>query len=210
MGSRESEKGRGYDETLHEVTLTRGFWILETPVTQALWNAISRGNPSEFKADDLPLESAPRSRCARFIESLNEGGFAPEGMRFDFPTEAEWEYACRAGTKTRFSFGNEITEKDANFDFQMMRTTPVKSYAPNAWGLYDMHGNVGEICADKYADYPLEAVQDPVSRKGNSYVFRGGGWDCPSYNVRSAARRCCPKDYRSSRVGFRLVLKPID
>ena len=207
MGSRESEKGRGYDETLHEVELSKGFWTLETAVTQALWNAFSRANPSEFEGDDLPVETVSRTQCARFVQTLNEGDWAPKGWKFDFPTEAEWEYACRAGSRTRYSFGNEITERDANYNFNVKRTAPVKTYAPNAWGFYDMHGNVGEFCLDRYSDYPLKPVKDPVGAKGGNYVFRGGGWDCYDYEVRSAARRCCSSDYRSSRVGFRLVLR---
>ncbi len=134
MGSPKNETGRYDDEVRHKVTLTRGFWLLETPVTQALWKAASGWNRSKFQGMDArPVEMVSWLDCNSFIRKLNAERLAPDGLKFDFPTEAEWEYACRAGTTTRFNCGDDLTCADANFA-GIIGPTPVKSYAPNAWG----------------------------------------------------------------------------
>ena len=134
------------DEPQHEVTLSRGFWLLETPVTEELWRATGRPLYDSYADGHLPncpVTSVRWFDCAVFIDELNASGMAPSGMKFDFPTEAEWEYACRAGTLTAFNVGEELTEDDANFQ-NSCGPSPVRSCPPNAWGFYDMHGNVAE------------------------------------------------------------------
>ena len=239
MGSPVDEKGRGYDETPHEVTLTRGFWLLETPVTQAIWEAVKLGqifagrsfadwwnkkilmrglmrgirecNPSRFQGMDArPVESVSWKKCDEFIRKLNNAEVAPDVL-FDFPTEAEWEYACRAGTTTRYNSGDELTEDDANFAKTFDGTTPVRSFAPNAWGFYDMHGNVGEWCSDWYGVYPKESTRDPQgSKSGSDRVVRGGCWGVSAKYCRSAFRFDYDPSLRSSLIGFRLALRSLN
>ena len=218
MGSLDSEKGRFRSETRHLVTLTKGFWLLETEVTQALWQAVMGENPSRFKGETLPVERISWEDCAAFVSKLNEGGFAPSGTTFDFPTEAEWEYACRAGTRTIYSFGDEFSWEKANSgggvatgvpkDAESPRqTTPVKSYSPNAWGFYDMHGNVWEWCKDWYEGYPDEHVTDPIGLNNDARATRGGAWLFNAAGCRSASRDAWEPDYRGSHIGFRLALR---
>ena len=212
MGSPEDEAGRNFNETQHEGTLTRGFWLLETPVTQALWMAVTGMNPSRFRgADARPVESVSWNDCNKFIRKLNDAKVAPDGMKFDFPTEAEWEYACRAGTTTRYNSGDELTEDDANFAKTFDGTTPVRSFAPNAWGFYDMHGNVGEWCSDWYGVYPKESTRDPQGAKsGSNRVVRGGCWGVSAKYCRSAFRFDYDPSLRSSLFGFRLALRSLN
>ena len=220
MGSPEDEAECFEDETQHEVTLTRGFWLLDTSVTQRLWEAVTGENPSKFKgAAARPVEKVSWKDCDRFIENLNSSGLAPEGLRYDFPTEAEWEYACRAGARTPFSFGTALNGDKANCDGYfpygttdkgvfLEKTSPVKSYAPNAWGLYDMHGNVLEWCKDWYGEYPSGSVTDPQgSLSGSRRVLRGGCWFDYAEYCRSAYRSCCDPSGRGNSVGFRLALR---
>ena len=220
MGSLASEKGRFQTETRHIVTLTKSFWLLETEVTQALWQAVMGENPSRFKGDELPVESASWDDCAKFVAKLNEGGLAPEGMAFDFPTEAEWEYACRARTKTIYNFGDEFSWDKANSGGGVAtgvpkegespkKTTPVKSYPPNAWGFYDMHGNVWEWCKDYYIWFPEEHVTDPLGAGGDARVTRGGAWLFNSAGCRSASRDAWDQDYAGAHIGFRLALRKL-
>ena len=208
MGSLESEEGRSDDEVQHEVTLTKGFWILETPVTQALWNAVMKASGNCYLGFDLPANDATWERCEAFVAHLNALGFAPEGMRFDFPTEAQWEYACRAGTTTRFNFGDEITDRDAYFKWDNYETKPVRKYPPNAWGLYDMHGNVWERCADWLGERPPYPATDPIGPPVALYrVLRGGSWRESASACRSAFR--APEEAPfdgSDTIGFRLAL----
>ena len=210
MGSPKDEKDRQEDEFQHKVTLTRGFWLLETPVTQTLWKAVTRENPSYNQGmDAAPAENLSWEECNAFVRSLNAKKLAPEELFFDFPTEAEWEYACRAGTTTRFNCGDELTVNDANFDYAFGSPTPVKSYPPNAWGLYDMHGNVYEWCADWYDLYPKESTTDPKMSEGVWRTARGGCWFSNDDFCRSAARY--PFDSKSRSylecVGLRLAMR---
>ncbi len=193
----------------HEVTLTRGFWLLETPVTQALWMAVTGKNPSLFRgAYARPIENVSWYECNEFVRKLNNAKVAPDVL-FDFPTEAEWEYACRAGTTSRYNCGDELTENNANFNRIIGSSTPVKSYAPNAWGFYDMHGNVWEWCSDWYGDYPRKPTRDPQGPKeGVTRVVRGGCWYYFAFLCRSDSRN----NYISfSRFGcgFRLALRSL-
>ena len=172
MGSPESEEGRGEDETQHQVTLSKGFYLAIHPVTQATWQEVSDRPPASedgFLGDDLPAETdsenAVWEHCLEFLRKLSKR----DGHAYRLPTEAEWEYACRAGTTTPFFFGETISTDQANYGCShptgrgtasraFAKPTPVGSFPPNAWGLYDMHGNVWERCQDWYGEYPKEAV----------------------------------------------------
>ncbi len=212
MGSPEDETCRDFNEIQHEVTLTRGFWLLETPVTQALWKTVTGENPSNFQGIDArPVEQVSWDDCNSFIQKLNAERLAPDGLKFDFPTEAEWEYACRAGTTTPYNCGDKLTEYDANFGDIFGGTTPVKSYAPNAWGLYDMHGNVEEWGFDRFDLLFGEPPVDPQGSKyGSRRVIRGGSWFGCVWSCRSADRGLSSSEERYSFVGFRLALRSLN
>lgn len=225
MGSPETEDGHVSDEKQHEVVLTRGYWMMETEVTQGLWKEVMDGkNPSYFKGDDKrPVETVRWEDCQKFIRKLNEGGELPKGLRAELPTEAQWEYACRAGRRTVFHYGDSLGSHQANFDGgfpyggasegpDKQSTVAVRSYQPNRWGLYDMHGNVWEWCADWYdKDYykAQGAGRDPTgpAEDGRYRVLRGGCWGCLARNCRSARRYRSSPDSRSNYIGFRLVLQ---
>ncbi|MCX6865047.1 MAG: formylglycine-generating enzyme family protein, partial [Verrucomicrobia bacterium] len=150
MGSPPDEKDRQGNENQVEVQLSKGFWLAQTECTQAQWVTVMGGNPSEFKGDDLPEDTANWYDVQKFITKLNKAKTLPAGLRAALPTEAQWEYACRAGTKTTYSFGDTLNAKQANFDNTLGKTSTVASYPANAWGLYDMHGNVWELCENGY------------------------------------------------------------
>ncbi len=216
MGSPTTEEGRDSDETLHHVKLTHGFWMLETETTQALYREVMGSNPSKFKGDNLPVEKVSWYDAMKFCAELTNR--LPEGLKASLPTEAQWEYACRAGTTTAYSFGDILNGDKANCDGNypygtstkgkyLQKTSPVKSYAPNLWGLYDMHGNVWEWCLDYYGDYPTGTVVDPKGSNNASFrVLRGGGWDDFACYCRSAYRNWCDPGYRFSFLGFRFLL----
>jgi len=143
-------------------------------VTQEQWEAVMGNNRSKTKGAKLPVTDVSWEDCQEFIKKLNEN--TKGGYRL--PTEAEWEYACRAGTTTEYSFGDKITPKDGNYhDSEINKPVAVGSYKPNAFGLYDMHGNVFEWCNDCYAKYPAGAVTDPKGPATGTYrVLRGGSF----------------------------------
>jgi sulfatase modifying factor 1 len=211
------ENGRDADETLHTVTLTEGYWLGKHEVTQAEWERVMGSNPSEYKGADRPVETVSwtevTSFCAKLTASERAAGRLPAGMTYQLPTEAQWEYACRAGTKTAFSFGDELTAKDANYAYDgfgtgLQRTSNVGEYASSPWGFYDMHGNVWEWCADWYGDYPTGAVHDPVGpADGSSRVFRGGSWSPTALFARSANRYRLEPANSIKYLGFRLSLR---
>ena len=217
MGSPTSEEDRFDDEKLHHVRLTKGFWALESETPQALYKKIMGTNPSHFKGDNLPVETVSWDDATEFCRKLTER--LPEGIKASLPTEAQWEYACRAGTTTPFSFGGVLNGDKANCNGNcpygtstkgtyLERTTPVKSYDANPWGLYDMHGNVWEWCKDYYAeDYPSGTVTDPKGPYSASYrVYRGGFWYCYARGCRSACRDYGSPDVRDGSIGFRFLL----
>lgn len=218
MGSPDDEADRYDNETQHKVTLTHGFWLLETEVTQEMWEIAMGSNPSHFKGAKRPVETVSWEDCIGFATKLNSLSVAPAGFRFSLPTEAQWEYACRAGTTTPFHFGSELNGVKANCNGNNPYGTTTKGpylegtreagrYASNAWGLYDMHGNVLEWCSDWYADYPSGAVADPTRLSGNSYrVYRGGSWCDSAYYCRSACRRNIVTLDPDSDKGLRLSL----
>ena len=170
MGSPASERDRRNDEAQHSVTLSKEFLMLETPVTQEMWESVMENNPSAFKGSKkLPVENVSWNDCQEYVQKLNGLGVAPKGYRFSLPTEAQWEYACRAGTTTAYSFGDTLEKSQVAFGDS--KTVEVASYPANAWGLYDMHGNVWEWCQDWYGEYPSGAVTDPVGSPNDSIVW---------------------------------------
>jgi len=197
MGIPLSEKDRFDAESLHTVTLTEGFWLGKYEVTQSQWEKVMGSNPSHFKGVNRPVEKVSwtevTSFCAKLTALESEAGRLPAGMAYQLPTEAQWEYACRAGTKTAFSFGDNLTSYPANIRGGPGETTKVGKYPANGWGFHDMHGNAWEWCADWYGDYPTGAARDPVGpADGSGRVLRGGSWDFMEYIARFASRRSCP------------------
>ena len=151
MGSPESEAGRDTDERQHEVEIARAFYLSVYPVTQAQWRAVMGSNPGHFKGDTLPVETVSWDDCQEFCKQLGaKTGKLFRKYTFRLPFESEWEYACRAGTTTAYAFGDTLSTAQANFNSD--RTTPVRKYPANPWGLYDMHGNVWEWCQDWYGE----------------------------------------------------------
>jgi formylglycine-generating enzyme required for sulfatase activity len=244
MGSPASEAARISDETQHTVTLTKGFCMGKYAVTQGEYLALMGSNPSFFTTQDYygnpisldlrrPVEQVSwndaAAYCAAVTAREQAAGRLQAGWVYRLPTEAEREYACRAGTTTPFHYGNELRSGMANFDgnyeyppcggatyycynpagISLGRTTAVGSYAPNAWGLYDMHGNVWEWCRDWYGAYPEGSVTDPTGpASGSNRVFRGAVWATYAYGCRSAYRDYGYPSGRSSGIGFRVVLAP--
>jgi formylglycine-generating enzyme required for sulfatase activity len=213
MGSPKEEKLRGNDETQHKVTLTKGFYMGMYTVTQEEWKEIMGKNPSFFKGEkNLPVETVSWEECQEFIKKLRDKDKKP----YRLPTEAEWEYACRAGTKTPFHFGETISTDQANYNGDYTygdgkkgknreKTTPVGSFPANAWGLHDMHGNVWQWCQDNYGVYLQKDVVDPQgAEKDDTRVLRGGSWLDFPVNCRSASRSWDVFGYRGLSYGFRL------
>jgi len=223
MGSPEDEEGREDNETQHLVKITRPYWLGKYPVTQEQWEKTMGDNPSRFSGNDLPVEKVSWEEAIAFCRKLNEregqAGRLPKGYKYSLPTEAEWEYACRAGTTTVFAFGNRLSSHQANFDGEspygdaeigpyLETTSPVGNYPPNAWGLCDMHGNVKEYCYDWYGEYGTGVVTDPIGpSSGESRVTRGGCWYYDGENCRSANRFELNPGLRLDILGFRLSLR---
>jgi formylglycine-generating enzyme required for sulfatase activity len=213
MGSPESEPGRDSDEgPRHAVTLTRGCWLADTPCTQALWMAVMGGqNPSHFKdgadAADCPVENVTWDEVQAFLAGLQ--ALLPAGVEAALPTEAEWEHATRAGTETAYAWGDAPDAERANMGNKVNRTTPVKRYPPNPWGLYDVHGNVWEWCADAKRTYRDRPEVDPTGgAEGDIRVLRGGSWLNPAAGDRSAYRFHARRgSHWHVGNGFRLALR---
>ncbi|MDM8524912.1 SUMF1/EgtB/PvdO family nonheme iron enzyme [Desulfococcaceae bacterium HSG8] len=246
MGSPGNEPKRDSDERQHRVKLTKGFYMQTTEVTAGQWRAFIRDtdfkteaetgggafiwtgskwekkegyywdNPGFSQTDKHPVTCVSWNDVQEFLQWMNR----KEGKTYRLPTEAEWEYACRAGTTTPFSFGKCLPADQANYDgnYPMpgcskgkyrKKTVPVASFSSNAFGLYDMHGNVWEWCRDRYGDYPSGSVTDPGGPPtGSSRVLRGGGWSSYAENCRSAVRGGLSPGSRLSIYGLRLVLSP--
>ncbi len=213
----------GEGDQAHEVTLTKPFWMGVHEVTQAQYEQVMGVNPSKYKGSDNPVETVSWENAVEFCRKLSELPAEKEaGNVYRLPTEAEWEYACRAGTTTNYSFGDDESDlsgygwydQAANGD----KHHPVGSKQPNAWGLYDMHGNVWEWCQDWKEDYPEGAVTDPsgptltmmqVSPSGPWYrVIRGGSWVSTAEYCRSATRFGGNLSYSVNGLGFRVSLSP--
>ena len=217
MGSPKEEIGRDKEEYQHKVLLIRDFYMQTTEVTQGQWKAVMDGQePAWFSGcDTCPVEYVSYTDVLEFIQKLNA---MQSDSQYRLPTEAEWEYACRAGAGTRFAFGDCLGE-NANYDgtFPSIgcdpgkypeRTAPVSRYPANAWGLYDMHGNVWEWCSDWFAPYPEEfKIKNPAGPpEGLEKVCRGGAWLNEEKLCRSAYRSKRTVSNRSNSVGFRLCL----
>jgi formylglycine-generating enzyme required for sulfatase activity len=203
-----------------QVGISQGFWLGQTEVTQGQWAAAMGSNPSEFKGDNLPVEKVSWEDVQVFIGKLNQSAPLPGRWKYALPTEAQWEYACRAGTESVFSFGNVLNGMEANCDGNfpygttqrgphLVKTATVGSYQPNKWGLYDMHGNVYEWCVDWYGK-KLHGGVDPVGASTGSYrVFRGGSWGDYAQFCRAADRGWSTLELRIIRLGFRVAAVPV-
>ena len=218
MGSPKSEEERQDDETQHEVTIGKDYYLGVYEVTQAQYEKVMGKNPSYFQGAvvgnenaDLPVENVSWDEAVKFCKKLSD---LPEekkaGREYRLPTEAEWEYACRAGSKTAYSFDDEeglLPEYGWFSRNSSDRTHTVGLLEPNAWGLYDMHGNVWEWCSDRQGKYPKGAVSDPTGPKVGSFrVLRGGSWFLGAANCRSANRIRNDPSYRLYYYGFRVAL----
>lgn len=215
MGSPPDEPGRGDDEKQHRVTLTKGFYMSVTEVTQGQWRQVMGNNPSHFQdcGADCPVEFVSWNDCQEFVKRLNQ---REGGNRYRLPTEAEWEYTCRAGSTTALANGS-ISKTgcghDPNLDVMGWycgnsgkKPHPVTQRKPNAFGLYDMHGNIWEWCQDWYGPYPSGHVSDPTGpSSGSVRVLRGGGWHEDVEGCRSALRVGRPPTSRAGTLGFRLA-----
>jgi formylglycine-generating enzyme required for sulfatase activity len=195
--------------TPHTVQITKGFWLSQTEVTQAQWQALMSNDPSSFKGDFLPVESVSwydicgnEARTGGFLGKLNQ--LQSNGGRFDLPTEAQWEYACRAGNTC--DDDSDLGAKAWYSDNSGERTHPVSRKKANAWGLHDMQGNVWEWCSDWKADYSTSAVFDPTGpSSGSSRVFRGGGWVNNIYYCSVSIRNDYYPSDRYYYIGFRVA-----
>ena len=213
MGSPEGEEGRNANEgPQHQVTLTQGFWMGKYEVTQAQWEEVMGENPSSHVhcGGDCPVEFVSWYDTQRFIAELN--GMDAE-TQYRLPTEAEWEYAARAGTTTAYSFGPSYAGigehawySGNSSDSEGQKVHPVGGKLPNGWGLHDMHGNVSEWTSDVYEGYTSSAVTDPTGEGYENFrVFRGGSWNDLAKNLRSAYRDDYTAGGRTSYYGVRIV-----
>ena len=217
MGSLVEDEPERFDNEgpQHPVTIGRGFWLFDTACTQALWEAVMGENPSRFKGPDRPVENVNWNDCQEFLRRLNE---RLPGLDLALPSEAQWEYACRAGMTTPFSFGATITPEQVNYngDYPYAggkkgqyrhETVPVASLPPNPWGLYEMHGNVLEWTQDywhgNYQGAPTDGSAWVSSNAGAGRVLRGGSWNNAARYVRAAYRHAYLPDSRDGSIGFR-------
>ena len=221
MGSPEAEAGRSNDEgPQSEVTISRGFWLGAFPVAQEEWRVIAEeasglnAEPSYFSGERLPVEQVSWDHCQTWLRELNalEEARLPQNYQYRLPTEAEWEFACRAGTSTRFYCGdgdgalNDHAWYSANSRSQ---PHPIGEKKANGWGFHDMHGNVWEWCEDWYGPLPVGRVKDPHGPIfGTKRVFRGGSWGVAAARCRSAYRVWNLPSYKDYTVGFRVALAP--
>jgi formylglycine-generating enzyme len=232
MGSTEAERKRFAEQLSkdhkdrfdgekprHRVAFTRGFWLADTACTQALWQAITGENPSQFTgSNDLPVEQVSWDAVAtHFLPELSR---LLGTVKADLPTEAEWEFACRADTDTAYAFGDSVNTGQVNFDGNYPPpggakgesrglTLPVKTLAANGWGLFQMHGNVWEWCRDGQRTYQGRAERDPEGPGGDEVLraVRGGSWIFAAWFCRSALRRAIPRRLAGGTLGFRFALR---
>ncbi|MEZ5535871.1 MAG: SUMF1/EgtB/PvdO family nonheme iron enzyme [Thiolinea sp.] len=211
MGTEGSEGGCLKDGNQHQVTLSKDFWLADTACTQALWQVVCGDNPSYFKGDDnRPVENVSWDDIQQFLQKLNA---QVQGLSACLPTEAQWEYACRAGTETAYLFGDEIGYEQVNFNENVGKTITVKSLPANPWGMYEMHGNIWEWCQDVWQEkFPATPVTDPLAeqRAGRDAavvrVLRGGSWFSIGRDCRSAIRLRLGASARDRSFGFRFAV----
>jgi formylglycine-generating enzyme required for sulfatase activity len=216
MGSSDSDKdARGAEKPQHQVRITKPFYLGKYEVQQEQWEAVMGNNPSTFKGAKNPVEQVSWDDCQKFLDKLNAMTAEQEG-KFVLPTGAEWEYACRGGSTTRFSYGDatrSLGEYAWYKDNSEQKTHPVGKKKPNAWGLYDMHGNVWEWCHDLYDEkyYANAATDDPQGpSSGSRRVLRGGSWRIAAGICRSAGCDSGVPGYRDTGLGFRVARVPVD
>jgi len=217
MGSPEGEAERQGDEKLHRVTISKPFWMGKYEATQEQWEALMGSNPSRIKGAKNPVASVSWEDIQGFLQKLNA---RVRGGEFALPAEAQWEYACRAGTSTPFYFGATLSTDQANYDGNYtygngqkgeyrQKTLGVGSLGANAWGLHDMHGNVAELCRDWYETYDAGVHTDPTGPTGpgnvDCRVLRGGSWRSSPIGLRSARRELHLSGVRDTSCGFRVV-----
>ena len=208
-----SNNGDANEKPVHEVRLTKPFYLGVYEVTNAQWKAVMGDVPSHWKDDNRPVEQVNRDNVVKFCEKLSAMPTEKAaGREYRLPTEAEWEYACRAGTKTRFSFGDDEAALGDHAWFDKNaggQTHPVGQKKANPWGLHDMHGNVWEWCSDRYGNYSADAATDPQGPSGGSgRVIRGGCWRRTAGYCRAASRYGDDQFRRGHNLGFRLALSP--
>jgi formylglycine-generating enzyme required for sulfatase activity len=201
MGAHEDEDGMFVDgRHLREVTIERGFWMFATPCTQALWEAVMGENRSEFPGPTRPVENVGWDDCQHFLVQLNG---RLDGLELSLPSEAQWEYACRAGTMTA-RYGEQLSEIAWFADNSDAQTHPVGLKRANVWGLYDMLGNVWEWCADAWrGDYSEPLAPEASAMASAERVVRGGSWNNDSRSVRATDRYLYAPGFRRNRIGFR-------
>lgn len=208
----------GAEAPRHCVVLGQGFWLADTPCTQALWLEVTNGNQPSLFANRVDSQMRPVEQVSWqdvnhvFLVGLRSHGLPVSLLQTGLPTEAEWEYACRAGSVTAYAWGDTCSSDQANVIHAagaLRETSPVKRYKPNAWGLYDMHGNVWEWCADGWREYSAAVATDPVGLSGpqDPRVVRGGSWLNHAAEARSACRHPLPPGLRHRSTGFRLALR---
>ena len=217
MGSpkNEADEKKTNDETQHKVILTKGFWLADTVCTKALWEVVMGDIPISHGSRQHPVERISWDMAQEFLARLND---AHDNLQLRLPTEAEWEYACRAGTSTPFSFGDTINPEQANYagcypygngeeGIYRQKTVAVKTLPANPWGLYEMHGNVWEWCQDWYSDFTwgVDTMDPKGADDGTGRVLRGGSWSTGAVVLRSAYRVCCEPGIRVLSAGFRLA-----
>jgi len=219
-----SNDGASNEKPVHKVTISQGFYMGVTEVTQAQYKALMGTNPSHSQGDNNPVERVNRDDAMEFCSKLSQS----DGEIYTLPTEAQWEYACRAGTTTEYSFGSSESElykfgnycdksnttgytwQDEQYDDGYDKTAAVGSYRPNDFGLYDMHGNVWEWCRDWFDEsyYSKGGQVDPQNTQNTGFhLLRGGNWRNPASVCRSATRFRLTPGYRSNSVGFRVVIE---
>ena len=215
MGFAPGEPGYSADQPQRKVRITRAFRMQTTPVTQKQFAVFIKGNTSAYKGDNQPVERVSWLEAVQYCKMLSE----KEGKTYRLPTEAEWEYACRAGTTTWYYFGNTISTKLANYDGTFVfgdsvksvfrgKTTDVGSFPPNPWGLFDMCGNVWQWCSDWDGDYPKGDAVDPTGpADGTQKVMRGGSYNNEPGECRSASRDWYDIDGQRDNRGFRMVME---
>jgi formylglycine-generating enzyme required for sulfatase activity len=214
MGSPSSEEDRYDDEGPQtRVKLTRGYWLGRTEVTQRQWEALRGNNPATFKGADRPVEQVSWTEAMEFCRKLTEGersaGRLPDGYAYTLPTEAQWEYACRAGTTRPYAGSGNLDEMGWFRSNSGNTTHPVAQKRSNAWGLYDMHGNVREWCLNWNDNYPGGSITDPAGpAAGSRRVNRGGDWNNSARFCRSTDRGALKPGTRFFYLGFRLALAP--